>query len=283
MRLNQHPIIPPWLAALAACATAASLFAAPAAEERQYPGITEPLQDVTVSCTVPGTVEKLMVKEGDLVEKGQPLVDLHKKLEELEVRRRKVIAEDKSELTAAAAHKDILKIDYDGTLKLFETTKSVSKEQLLKKELEYKQALGEHGRLAATSERQQIEYEMALVELERRQVKAPLAGTVTEFYRKAGEDCKAQEPLLRVVETRKGYFITNIDASAAAGLKVGQQVELEINAGAERVPVAGTIYFISPVIDSASGLLKVKATFENPNNRIRPGAAGTMRLPKANP
>jgi hypothetical protein len=32
-------------------------------------------------------------------------------------------------------------------------------------------------------------------------------------------------------------------------------------------------------VDPASGLLKIKVLFENPDNKIRPGVAGLLHLP----
>ena len=40
--------------------------------------------------------------------------------------------------------------------------------------------------------------------------------------------------------------------------------------------VSGFAGFISPVIEPSSGLLKVKARFENPERLIVPGAAGQL-------
>jgi RND family efflux transporter MFP subunit len=243
------------------------------------PGITEPFNDVTVSASVPGTLVKIQVKEGDFVEEGRAIMDFEKRQEELEVQRRKLIWEGKAEVTAAAAQMELLKIDLDGTKRLFETTKSVSKEQLLKKELEYKQAVAEFDKLTLTETREELEYQMALEQLRKRQITSPLAGYITELFRKAGEDCKAQEPLVRIVDTRRCYFVGNLEAKAAVGLRPGQPMKVEINNGKEVVIFTGAISFISPVVDPASGLLKIKVLFENPDNKIRPGVAGLLHLP----
>ena len=65
-------------------------------------------------------------------------------------------------------------------------------------------------------------------------------------------------------------------------LKTGQTVRLEIDDAANPIKVDAKIVFISPVVDSASGLQKVKAVFENENGRIRPGLAGKM-FPQPSP
>ena len=95
------------------------------ASEMSSAGITEPFLDVTLSASVPGIITAQKVREGDLVKEGAVLLELDKKLEELEVERRKLVRDQKWS-------------DFDGTQKLFKTTKGVSKEELEKKEAEYK-------------------------------------------------------------------------------------------------------------------------------------------------
>jgi multidrug efflux pump subunit AcrA (membrane-fusion protein) len=124
---------------------------------------------------------------------------------------------------------------------------------------------------------------MSVEQLRKREITAPLAGYITELFRKAGEDCKAQEPLVRIVDTRRCYFVCNLEAKSSAGLRKDLPIKLEIEVGKEKAAVQGTISFVSPVVDPASGLLKVKAIFENPEGKIRPGMAGLLHLPKIQP
>src|SRR5262245_42894396 len=158
-------------------------------------GITEPFLDVVLSAPVPGIITVEKFKEGDLVKEGEVLLELDKKLEELETERRRVVRDQK-------------RSDFEGTQRVFAKTPAVSKEDLDKKEVEYKVAA--------------VEYNMALEQLRRRQLISPLSGAITEILLDVGESCQAYQPLVRVVETRRCYFVTNVDAKASAGLKMGQ-------------------------------------------------------------
>ena len=55
-------------------------------------------------------------------------------------------------------------------------------------------------------------------------------------------------------------------------------MNLEVEAGEKHEQFTGTIYFVSPVVDPASGLMRVKVIFENPEGRIKPGVAGRMLM-----
>ena len=59
-------------------------------------------------------------------------------------------------------------------------------------------------------------------------------------------------------------------------LKLNQEVTIEVDTGEAQVKLPGKIIFLSPVVDPASGLLKVKVLFHNAEGRIRPGLSGRM-------
>jgi len=214
-------------------------------------GITEPFLDVTLSASVAGIITAEKFKEGDFVKEGDVILDLDKKLEELETVRRKLVMDNK-------------KVDYDATEQLFKSTKAVSGEEREKKEVEYRIAV--------------VEHDMAAEQLKRRSVLSPLSGTITEMMLDVGEACQPYQPLVRVVDVRRVYFVANLEAKTAALLKAGQQVNLAIDTGGAAQPIQGTISFLSPVADPASGLLKLKVLFENPEGKIRPGLAGRLTL-----
>lgn len=230
----------------------ATLLLAPCAQAANLPpsaGITEPFLDVTLSAPVSGIITAQKFREGDFVKEGDVLLELDKKLEELEVERRKLVRDQKWS-------------DFDGAQKLFKTTKGVSKEEVEKKEAEYKIAAVEHG--------------MAAEQMRRRHVIAPLSGALTEFLLDVGEACQPYQPLVRVVDARRCYFIANIEAKLAGRLKLDQTVSMEIDTGAGTAGVQGRIVFLSPVVDPASGLQKVKVLFDNRDGKIRPGVSGRM-------
>jgi RND family efflux transporter MFP subunit len=222
-----------------------------AADSIAVAGITEPFLDVTLSASVPGIVTALKLKEGDAVQQGQVLLELDRKIEELEVRRREIVREQK-------------RTDFEGTKKLFSSTRGVSKEDLDKKEVEYHVAA--------------VETDMAAEQLRRRQLLSPLTGTISEIQIDVGESCSAYQPLVRVVDTRRCYFVANVEARQADRLKPDQTLNLEIESGADPIKVQAKISFLAPTVDPASGLRRVKLVFENVDGRVVPGVAGRLLI-----
>jgi membrane fusion protein, multidrug efflux system len=241
-------------------------------------GITEPIGDVTLSATIIGTISTIFIKEGMPVKKGEVILDLDKKVDDLEVERRKLIWENKSEVKAAAARVSTLKSMLDSTRELFNSTGSVSREDLEKLQLEYEVALSEKERLESAEERERIEYEMSRETAYKRSVRSPIQGTVIKLFLDEGESCQENQPLVHVVDTSRGLFVSNVEEWIGRTLKKGQTVDLKIKTGNESTTKLGTVIFVSPVVDPASGLLEVKAEFDNSDGSVRPGISGSLLL-----
>jgi RND family efflux transporter MFP subunit len=146
--------------------------------------------------------------------------------------------------------------------KIFEKTISISREEMDKKVTEFFVAEAEHA--------------LAQEQLQRRLLVAPFEGTIAALTLQVGESCQAQQALVRLVDTRKCYLVCNIEARAGYSLKAGQSVRIEVEAGEQPAPFDGTVFFVSPVVDPASGLVRVKVVFDNTEGKVRPGAAGRM-------
>ena len=247
------------------------------AQERiSISGITEPISDVTLSLSVPGILSNIVLREGARVKKGQMILELDKRVETLEVERRKLVWESKDELEGAAARAETLKSLYESTLELFERTRSVSEEDLQKSELECKLAVFEHKRLRVAEERERIEYEMARENLRKRSLRSSIDGTVIKLFFDEGESCEEHQPIVQVVDTTKCRFVCNVEESLGRTLQKGMSVELEIRIGTSFISKEGRVTFVSPVVDPASGLLEAKVEFANDDGQVRPGVAASM-------
>jgi membrane fusion protein (multidrug efflux system) len=228
------------------CFLLSAFSPARAAESVEISGITEPFLDVTLGLADAGIIHAQFFKEGDSVKKGDVILELDKNLETLDVARRKAVMDQN-------------KMIFDSTRQLSETTKSVSKEDLAKAQAEYDVAAAEHG--------------IAVQQLANRQLVAPFSGAITEVLLKPGAAVAPYQPVVRLVDTSRCYFTGHIDGKAAGNLQLDEPVKIELDGGQA---VSGKICFISPVVDAASGLARVKAIFENADGKIRPGVAAKM-------
>jgi len=94
-------------------------------------GVTEAVVDVTLSLSVPGIVAVHHFKEGDLVQSNAVILELEHEIEDLDCLRRKLVMNNHEK-------------DWESTAVVYEKSKSISREELEKKELEYRVAEAEH-------------------------------------------------------------------------------------------------------------------------------------------
>jgi RND family efflux transporter MFP subunit len=223
-----------------------------AADASWVTGVTEPVKDVTLAFPIVGVVGSRPLEEGATVRKDQVVIELDKQLEELDLERKRLARE------LAASELERLK-----SLALRNAI-SVSKEEIEKKRSEFEIA--------------KVDVELAAAVLKRRQLISPIDGQVAQFFKDVGEKCEDQQPVVRIVDTRRFHLVANLEPRLAQPLKLNQKVRVEVLVGDSPITVEGTLIYLSPVADAASGLLRIKAVFENPEGKIRPGIAGRLRI-----
>jgi RND family efflux transporter MFP subunit len=234
-------------------AAAGTLLAGQRLSSAEYTirALTEPVADVVLSARVPGQVAKVNYAEGDFVKADAVLIEFEQKTERLEVQRKQ-------------AQLDTLQGELDRSELLFKTASSMPREELERKRGEVTVA--------------RVELEQAKQMVLQRQVVAPFEGVITLLPVKVGEYCEVARPVMRLVDGREFHAISNVDPAKTGHLKVGQSISIEVTAQGRPIVLDGTVVFVSPVVDPASGLMRLKAKFANPDNRVRPGVAGTLRV-----
>ncbi len=240
-------------------------------------GITEPYRDATLSATVAGTLAVICKKEGERVRAGEVILELEKDLESLEVERRRLVADSKVELEAARRRVEQLGQELAAMRGLYDSTRSVSREELQQKELETRLAESELERLSIAEAREAIELRIAEAQLRQRSIRAPFDGLIAEIVPEIGEACYPQQPLVRVVDISRGRLIVHLE-TASTELEVEKPVQLRFESLKPPNLLRGVVEYVSPVVDPASGLLEAKVLFDNPGGRIRPGLSGTLLL-----
>jgi RND family efflux transporter MFP subunit len=241
-------------------------------------GITEPYRDATLSATVSERVSAILCSEGQYVEAGTVILELEREEETLEVDRRRLIAESKVEVTAARQRLETLQLVLEATRQLYESTQSVSREELLQRELECKLAEAELDGLLISEEREEIEYRIARVQLEKRLIRAPFDGVIVKIHPELGENCTPQDPLIRIADITKCRLIVHLEASAFSQVKERMNVRIRIDGADNPKILQGTVEHISPVVDPSSGLREVKVLFDNGDGQVNPGMTGTLLL-----
>lgn len=236
-----------------------------------FEGLVNPLYEVKLALPIDGIVSKIFVKEGDHVLKAEKLLKLDDILQGLEVGRRKEVYEDNAELEANKKNIVILKALLDSSQKLFESTASISHDEVTNLEMQYHTLNGRISVAEAKKKQELIEYNISREVLARYVLLAPISGTVTSVKIKEGEWAKAGEMMVTIVDKSVCVVDFNIEERYVRTLKAGKPVSLRVREGDAMTLKKGKIVFVSSVADRASALVKVKVEFENKSGTVIPG------------
>ena len=201
-----------------------------------------PEDEVTVIAEVEGRVTGLYVEEGDRVESGQLLARLLQDDEEIAFQKAKVRAAN-----AEAAH---------------QRAQRMSREDLIAEE-EYDKITMDH-RVA------QQEVAEARWRLERTEIRAPFAGRLTWRNTTLGQHILPGNELFRVTQFDPLVSRIYLPEADVLALNTGRHVDITLKAD-EKVRFVGRIRMISPVVDTATGTVKVTVEAIDPPSVVRPG------------
>ena len=222
------------------------------AEDPAILGYTEPSRIITVSAGETGVIAEMLVKEGDAVKNGQVLARLD-------------TAVLRAELDVAKAESQLAATRNQRVLELVQSTRVTPDElEKARTELAIKEA--------------QVRRIEAMIEV--RTMRSPVDGVVTEIKRDLSESVSAASPhVLTVVQIDRLHVNLFLAPSRAENLKAGEKTQLLLLDPERRVPA--TVEFVSPVIDTASGTVRVKFAIENQSGEIRSGGGCTLAPPAA--
>lgn len=205
--------------------------------------------EVKVLAEVEGRVLTLHVEEGDAVRKGQTLATLVPNDERISVK--------KAELKESNA-----RLAYERARDLVDK-ELISREEFDKLEIEYRIA-----------EQELAEAEWAL---SKNSIRAPFDGQVTQRSTQIGQHVQIGDELFQVTDFDSLITRIYLPERDVIGLTEGRDVRIKLNA-ADGVAFGGRIRQISPIVDTATGTIKVTVEASEPPPTVRPGSFVTVDI-----
>ena len=211
-------------------------------------GTVAAVNGVMVSADLPGVVQKIAFGSGDRVEAGQLLVQLDTRQEQ-------------AQLAAATAKLELARMNLDRIRGL--------REEGINSQTEYdtavaeqKQAEGVVGEIGAT--------------IERKTIHAPFSGILGIRQVNLGQYLKSGDPIVQLQSHDPIYVNFDVPQQELARVRVGGSVSVTAE-GPPSIELTGRITAIDSVVDESTRNVRVQATFENRQGRIRPGMFVTAR------
>jgi membrane fusion protein (multidrug efflux system) len=204
---------------------------------------------VTILSEVEGRVARLYVEEGDFVRKGQVLANL--------VRDDAEIALTKAQLKETNARL------------AYERGKDLSEKELLSRE--------EFDKFTMDFEIARQEQAEAEWRLEKTTFRAPFSGKISERMIQVGQNIRPGDELFQLTDLDPLIARIFLPERDIIGLEEGREVKIVLNAAQDTV-FDGRIRQISPIVDTATGTVKVTIEAADPPASVRPGSFVTVNI-----
>jgi RND family efflux transporter MFP subunit len=239
-----------------------------------YNGLIEPIKRVNLSLPIDGTVSEIKNKEGSYVKKEDSILKLFDKLQSLEVKRRKVLVDDKKHLFYLQKEINVVWKIYESSKLLYKEAGSISKNELDGYSINYYKLKSNLEELKRSKKLELIEYELEKEKLKLYTLKAPFSGIITKIKLDVGERGRTGDAVVELVDSSTCFVEVNIPEVEVHSLSVGQTINITIKREIEKIEEIqknAKISYISPIADSSSGLVLIKLEFENKDFNIIPG------------
>jgi RND family efflux transporter MFP subunit len=238
--------------------------------------VIEPNKVASVSSAVTGVIDKLAVKRGQLVKKGQVLATLNARVEKATVELARVRSERDQAIKAKRARLDFTKRRLKRNQSLFE--QNLISEQIVDEaetdvllaELELGEFLEE--RMIAL-----LELERARQALEVRTIRSPFAGVVIDVLAAAGESIE-NRPLLRIAS------IDPLNVEVIAPVQLFGKIKKGMKAKViPEEPIGGNytarVVIVDRVLDAASGTFGIRLQLPNRKYKLPAGLRCQVDFP----
>lgn len=200
------------------------------------------VQGVTVTPDIPGTVREIAFESGALVSKGDLLVRLDTSSEEAQLR-------------AVEAQTALARLNVDRARDL-RAKNFISQSQLDDAETALKQSLANADVVRAT--------------IAKKTIRAPFAGRLGIRLVNLGQYLETGKPIVSLQSLDAVYAEFAVPQQELARLHTGMRVRLTTDAYAGR-QFEGTLTTINPGLDQSTRSIGLQATFDNPEQLLRPG------------
>ena len=237
----------------------------------------DPSRLAKVLLPVPGSIDEVLTKLGDRVERGQALVAVESPDADGAVSawRQTEAAERQAAATLTKAE-----ADYDRVRDLLEHGAAAQKDVLA---AQNDRAQAQAALDTAHAAREQARRKLELLGLEptisrqRVMVRAPISGTVLEVGVAPGEYRNdTVTPLMSIADLTRVWLSADVAEPAIALIRAGEQVDVTLVAFPGEV-FTGKVARVADVLDPQTRTVKVYVELPNPGGRLRPDMFGTLR------
>ena len=205
-------------------------------------GTIAPVQGVTVSADLPGTVDRIAFDSGRAVDEGDVLVELDTRQEQ-------------AQLAAAEAERDLARLNF-GRMQELVADGAIARADYDRAGAEQKQTEARVGEIRAT--------------IARKTIRAPFAGILGIRQVNLGQYLSPGNPVAALQSLHPIYVNFGVPQQETPNMRLGRTVRVTVGDAADKGFV-GLITALDSVVNEATRNVQVQATLPNRDGRLRPG------------
>lgn len=237
--------------------------------EAQAVGSVEPINSVAVKSLIDGQILESLVKDGDDVKQNQLLFRIDprpaqaqlKQAEAAQAKDEATLAQTRSQVKRYAAIADKGYISADA-MEQYRTNAEAA---------------------AAAVKVDQANVAAAKVTLGYTEIHSPIAGRIGRILIQPGNLVKANDtnPLVVINQIEPIYVSFALPGANLGPILVGQRaapLAVQANVAGVPMPVDGKVAFVDNAVDTTTGTVKLRATFDNPEHLLWPGQLVSVNL-----
>jgi len=209
----------------------------------------EAFAEADVIAKVAGEVREILVEEGDDVEQGQVLARLDG---------------DRLRLELDQSQANLRKLQRD-----FERNVDLKEKGLI--------STGDFDKIRYDLEALQASYNLAKLELDYTQIRAPISGVISDRFVRLGETVSANEIAFRVTSFDPLVAYLHVPEREYRNIAEDQIVGIDIDA-LQGQRIIASVTRVSPVVDPQTGTFKITIEINDEERRIKPGMFGRISI-----
>jgi membrane fusion protein (multidrug efflux system) len=205
-------------------------------------GTAAAIQGVTVSADLPGTVARIDFESGQAVHAGEVLVELDTR-------------QEKAQLAAAIAQRDLARINFNRTQELVKQG-VIAQTEFDNTSAQQKSSEAQVGEIQAT--------------IDRKTIRAPFTGVLGLRQIDLGQYLAAGQAIVPLQKLDPIYVNFGVPQQSAPVVKSGRALRVT----SDDLPGAtftGKVTAVDSVISEATRNIQIQATLPNPQGKLRPG------------
>lgn len=267
------------VALLLSVTVAASYVPSACAETIIGEGVVRSDQRVVIKAKVPGPIRRIPVREGDILRRGQLLLQLDN-----ETARAQVEAAIAEVRRAKAAVVEVQR-GFESATREYERNRKVP-DLITERELELSRDAMQQQEASLQTRREELnkaekQLAVARASFDDTLILAPFDGLVSRIYVREGDTPKISDTeLIDFLSLDKLYVEVALPLPYLGSVREGMAAALEIEdeSGSIRTSATGKVQYVYPEIDPTLRMLRAKINVPRVGTRIRPGMFVKVRI-----